>query len=68
METCESCKFNFENLCRRQPPHVSIVMVPTRSLINGNTEVHPNTFAAFPSIQGDMWCGEFQLKNRIAIV
>ena len=56
---CINCKWSTHEqsdlVCRRNPPSVSILMVPGKF---ANT-LQPQSMAAFPVVKPEMWCGEF---------
>lgn len=58
--TCPKCRWAFvdgrEITCRRNPPQVSIIMVPAPPPRAG--QIMPQALAAFPIVHPDMWCGE----------
>lgn len=66
---CQRCRWSAPEqgalACRRNPPQVTIVMVP----VEGNAlklqpqrmGFTPQPLAAFPFVHRDMWCGAFEL-------
>ncbi len=61
-ECCTKCRFSLVDgpqlLCRRLPPQVTMVMVPTK--LQGGLQ--PIAMGAYPAVEGGQWCGEFVLK------
>lgn len=43
--------------CRRFPPQVTILLVQQRTIMGD--QIGPQSFAGFPLVQADQWCGEF---------
>ena len=63
--SCHSCKHRKEDECRRYPPHVSVVMMPTQTALSG-MQLQPSPVAAFPNIADDSYCGEYEVKFSMA--
>lgn len=67
---CEACRWSFiekpDMVCRRNPPHVGIVlapqMVPTPQGMK--QAMAPMPVTSFPIMRRDQWCGEFEPKGR----
>ena len=64
MSTCKSCKYRNDDECRRHPPHVSVVMIPSKSALSGMS-LNPSPVAAFPNVNEDLWCGEYAPKMAL---
>ena len=60
--SCTTCKHSFEHTCRRNPPGVAVVLLPTRHPISGQTTMTPQVMGAFPPIQDEHFCGEYTAK------
>ncbi len=62
-ECCTKCRFSLVDgpqlLCRRLPPQVTMVMVPTK--LQGGLQ--PIAMGAYPAVEGGQWCGEFGGKT-----
>lgn len=57
---CKACRWSFvdgELTCRRNPPQVSILMIPAPPPRVG--QIIPQVLAAFPIVRPDMFCGEW---------
>ena len=57
-ETCETCKFNDDMICKRYPPQ----MVPYP-----NDNQHPVIYVPIevqPAISFGQWCGEYAPKQK----
>jgi hypothetical protein len=63
---CKDCKFRVDGECRRYPPQVSIVMMPTKVAVAGPT-LQPSPLATFPPVEDDLWCGEFTVRMSISL-
>jgi hypothetical protein len=68
--SCGKCHWAFldgqQLTCRRNPPQQSIIMAPLPQGPLARPDprgvgVAPATFAAFPNVQRNQWCGEFRL-------
>jgi len=61
---CQRCRWMFRDgdmVCRRNPPQSTIMMVPAPPPRAG--QMMPVTLASFPTVQKDMFCGEFRLAT-----
>ena len=63
--SCHHCRYRHEDECRRYPPHVSVVMIPTKTALSG-MQLEPSPGAAFPNIADDPFCGEFAVKLSLS--
>ena len=62
-QTCETCKYLDNSLCRRLPPQCAGI-IPQKNLMG---ETVPAVIAAFPNTQPDSWCGEYIFKSKITL-
>ena len=58
---CGNCRFSFLNnnmiFCRRYPPQVTMIMVPSRT----QPDIFvPQNYSSWPLVQRDQTCGEFR--------
>jgi hypothetical protein len=70
---CEACRFSAmekpDLVCRRYPMQVTFLVVPSEVIVgtpNGPRRVmqaRAVPHSAFPVMQRDQWCGEFQQKG-----
>ena len=65
VETCALCRWSYREgdgdlVCRRHPPHASVLMVPAPAPRIGG--FMPQPFSTFPIVRDDMFCGEFETK------
>ena len=60
--SCKTCAFIHDNECRRDPPQVSVVMVPTQTVLQKGPTLQPSPVAAFPPVDENCWCGEYQVR------
>lgn len=65
---CQRCRWSAPEqgalACRRNPPQVTIVMVPVQPnalMTKQAMGFTPQPLAAFPFVHRDMWCGAFEL-------
>lgn len=65
MKYCDSCKYSgtmvggdksLNHICRRHPPTVSLVPMPTRD------GMHVQSVTVWPGINEADWCGEYEGK------
>ena len=65
---CSRCRHGYmdggELVCRRNPPQVTIVLVPNPSSLSRGHGLTPQILAGFPNVTGDMACGEFSVSAR----
>lgn len=64
MMNCKDCHYQEEGSCRRYPPNPTVLMVPDVDLLTQKTTLKPATFASFPTVMDDHWCGEFKTKPK----
>lgn len=63
--SCKTCKHfdqqadSTDGLCRERSPQVSVIQVPTRNHLTGQTTLQPATVANFPQVGADCWCGRW---------
>ncbi len=67
VKKCENCKFWYRvklgdtfGSCRRAHPTVFLIVGQ-----DALGRPQPGTFSSFPSVEGDVWCGEGELKSEI---
>ena len=69
-DTCETCRFLFASgdgpICRRSPPMGAIAQW-TQQAIGGEIRNVPITFAFYPPVRLEAWCGEYRLR-LVAVV
>lgn len=67
MNTCKDCRhFHTDpenSTCRRFPPQVTVVGVPTQGIRGVQIGMQP--ISAFPSTSEDASCGEFVIKLKM---
>jgi len=66
VEACGNCKFSYKNkedlICLRYPP-IEIVECYYWDAQKEQLDVG-NLVTQYPSVDADMWCGEWRLKNN----
>ena len=72
--TCPNCLFFIPldgaeegtGTCHRFPPSVTVLMVPTRSVMTIDTKMQPQNFSAYPMVRRVDWCGELMMEQAPA--
>ena len=68
-ETCGQCRFAWmegrELVCRRNPPTVTVLMVPAPPPRVG--QLMPQQMVTVPMVLATHWCGEFQKSVKAGL-
>ena len=69
MTTCATCRFSAKEkanmTCRKNPPQVTIHLMPTGPNLAGQQGLAPVTFAAWPPVSGTDWCHSHEVSIAI---
>jgi hypothetical protein len=57
--TCETCKFQRDNRCRRYPPQIYI-----QTMRDGYQNTWEQETSDWPMVGDKGWCGEYSEANR----
>ena len=68
-QSCAVCRFAWfegkELVCRRNPPTVTVLMVPAGPLRPG--QLMPQQMVTVPMVLASHWCGEFEASVQAGI-
>lgn len=64
---CSTCIHNSESECHRFPPQVTVVLIPQRHALSGQTQIVPTPIACWPQVPNEGMCGEYVGKTSLQL-